>query len=302
MAYRSLAILSALVSVVLAQSTNSLIPASISTGCAAYLSNLNTNTQIQSCLSPITTALAPFSPTNNLTSCSSSTVNTALGSLCSSTTCSQSIFTSQLGAFYANCTAELTSSPNSQVKLIYDAIYALVPFWEAMCSKDDNGDYCATKLPNSSTSGLTSGSPLYVSTDLSRRDSNSTNSTSTPILVPNPTTFQDENIAFMLLQPSMPASDLCSSCSRSILTAYITFESVALYASGLRNSTLLAGQTDLYNNITSLCGPNFLIGAVAAAGGLSQGVVGAASRIGVQELSTAVGAILGVAGLVAASL
>lgn len=86
------------------------------------------------------------------------------------------------------------------------------------------------------------------------------------------------------------------------MASFIDFESVALYASGLSHSSLFGGQTDLYNNVTSKCGSNFLNGAVAAAGGLSQGVVGAASRIGIQGLSTAMGAILGVAGLVAASL
>lgn len=128
-------------------------------------------------------------------------------------------------------------------------------------------------------------------------------SNATTALVPNTTTYQDTNLPFMFLQPSMPSSELCTTCARNILTAYIDFESSSPYAPGLSNSLLFAGQISLYNNVTSKCGQSFLNGAVQAAGGLSSGLLsGATPRSGVQELSAAVSAILGVAAFVAASL
>lgn len=87
------------------------------------------------------------------------------------------------------------------------------------------------------------------------------------------------------------------------MTPYITFESNCPYGPSISQSLLFAGQTNLYNNITSKCGSNFLSGAVQAAGGLSSGLLsGAAPQIDGQELSAAVSAILGVAALLAASL
>jgi len=79
------------------------------------------------------------------------------------------------------------------------------------------------------------------------------------------------------------------------MTSYISWESDVPYGPGLSSSTLLAGQTPLYQDIISTCGKSFLSSAVTAAGGISGGVLGGASRsIGIDFTGT-VSSILGVA-------
>jgi len=101
----------------------------------------------------------------------------------------------------------------------------------------------------------------------------------------------------------MSAAQLCTTCTRNILTPWITLGSNNPYGPGMSNSLLLAGQPALYQAINSKCPSGFLSGAVQAAGGLSGGLVsGAAPRVAGQELSIALSAILGVAAVVGASL
>lgn len=294
-----------------------MIPSGISASCTSYLTSLDDDTNFIPCTSPFTTALQQFAPSASTTP-SLTTITAALGTLCQSnafSACPQSTVTAQLGSFYAACSAELTSTPNDAVKSLYDVLYTLVPFRQAICSKDDGGNYCATQLSNTSSTGTVTlvdteksqqqtllSNYLYSTTGsgaVARRDV----SNSTSALVPNVTTYQNTNLLFMFYTPSMTASELCTTCCRNVITPYITFESSCPYALGLSNSLLLAGQVPLYNNITSKCGSSFLSGAVQAAGGISSSLAGGAAPLAVgQELSAAFSAILGVAAFVAASL
>jgi hypothetical protein len=86
---------------------------------------------------------------------------------------------------------------------------------------------------------------------------------------PNTTTFANERLLFLNLREDMPSETLCTSCTRNVLTSYITWESNINYAPGLSSSQLLTGQSKLYAGVQNTCGRNFLSGAVQAAGGLS---------------------------------
>ncbi|KAF9221742.1 hypothetical protein BS17DRAFT_757119 [Gyrodon lividus] len=315
MAIRSFAIVSVLISAALAQSSsNPLIPSGISSGCTSYFTSLNNDEGFASCTSPFTTALQEFAPGTNAINATTANINTALNNLCSSNAfnaCPESTIRSQLSSFYAACSAELTSTPNQDVKRTYDSLYILMPLRQAVCSKDDNGKYCAAEL--SSSSG-TVGNVDVVDPEESRKqvllnqylystpDGISPNvvarrrdlSNTTAALIPNTTTYQDTNLVFLFLEPSMNNTSLCTTCTRNIMTSYITFESNCPYAPGMSSTLLLSGQTALYNNITSKCGASFLSGAVQAAGGLSSGIMsGAAPRSISQDISVAVSAILG---------
>ncbi|EGO03019.1 hypothetical protein SERLA73DRAFT_176515 [Serpula lacrymans var. lacrymans S7.3] len=321
---KSIAVLSVLVSAVVAQSSSSnttanpLIPTDISQGCSSFLNSLNSNSNLTACTSPIVSATSAFGPGANSSSPSSSDVNSALSSLCASsafTNCPDSIIGGQLSAFYSACSAELTSSPNDDVIRIYDTLYVLTPLRQAVCSKGDNGQYCVTQVTNgmnSSSTGVGSVDIVIPGSDqakvsnlyytpqvLSRRDDSNT----TAALIPNTTTYHDTNLVFLFLQPSMSSSSLCTACTRSILTPYITFESNRPYAPGLSTSPLMSGQTALVSAIQSQCGTNFLSGAVQAAGGISSGILsGAASRSLSQDLNGPVSIFLGMAALAVASL
>ncbi|KAF9238644.1 hypothetical protein BU15DRAFT_75094 [Melanogaster broomeanus] len=320
MAVRSFAIVSVFISAALAQSSaNPLIPAGISDSCNTYLTNLNGNADFASCTSPFTTALQQFAPGTNASTVSTSTINSALNNLCSTSAfseCPDSTIRSQLTLFYGACAAELTSTPNQSVKSMYDALFVLVPLREAVCSKDDNGKYCAAELnstsspagnvylvdPEQSSKQELLREYLYSEPQqipASRRDVSNT----TTALVPNITTYQATNLVFLFLDPSMNATSLCTTCTRNIITPYITFESSCPYAPGLGSSLILSGQPALYGNITSKCGANFLSGAVQAAGGLSSGILsGSAPHSISQDVSVAVSAILGAAAFAVASL
>jgi len=96
-------------------------------------------------------------------------------------------------------------------------------------------------------------------------------------LIPNMTTYQSTNLAFLFYTPNLNATQLCTSCLRSVLTAYIQFESNTPYAPGQNNSLILNTQTALYTAVQGKCGATFLSGAVQAAGGLSNTGIGSSA-------------------------
>lgn len=179
-----------------------------------------------------------------------------------------------LAQFYQKCSAELTSKPVDSVKQTYDVLYALTPFRTALCSKDDDGSYCVTKVPAASglknaisTGGSSVLTPGEIMNSLSQKAPTVVRRADTTALLPNITTFKNTNILFLFLQPE------CKTCTRNVLASYLDFESNTPYAPGLGQSVLLASQTVLYDNVTNTCGKPFLSGAVQAAGGLSGGTL-----------------------------
>ncbi|KAL5525408.1 hypothetical protein ACEPAF_9278 [Sanghuangporus sanghuang] len=310
---------------------SSLIPTNISSGCSSFLESLNSNSTLASCIVPVVNATSAFSPlSNSSVNASSSAVNSALGTLCSTSTlssgCSDADIRGQLSSFYSSCGDELTgASPDQDVIRIYDVLYTIIPLKDSVCSKDDSGNYCVTQISASSNSTDQSSASASVSVDSSK---SSVTSTSQDIyelvqnnlwsyasdsslkkrgseddvaaLIPNITTFRSTNLAFFFLSEDTPSDQLCTSCTRSVLTSYMTFEQSVPYALGIANSPLLGGQSDLYNAITSECGSSFLSGAVQAAGGISDGIIsGAAPRMSTEGgvFTATAAAVLGLVAL-----
>ncbi|KAI0056866.1 hypothetical protein BV25DRAFT_1920610 [Artomyces pyxidatus] len=294
---KSFALLTVFATVALAQS-NPLIPTGISNGCSTFLESLNNDTSLAQCTQPLITASSQFGPSSNATGPpSAAAISSALNTICAtSSSCPDTIIRTQLASFYAACQAELTSSPNSDVLRTYDVLYALTPLKQAVCSKDDSGKYCATSL--STGSNTTARIANVGGADLTKTLFTTVGGTvkrdaAQVALIPNVTTYRQNNLVFLFLQPSLPSSELCVSCTRNIVTAYTTWETTVPYAPGLTNSPLLGGQPDLYNAITSTCGASFLSGSVqAAGGGLSGGLLGAAPR-SVDSQVALVGSFLG---------
>lgn len=294
---KTFAIISVLTTVALAQSstssaaaasstTNPLIPSGISTGCSQFLTTLDSDSTLKACTAPLISATSQYGPGGSATSSpSAASITSALDSLCSTSNgCTESTIQGKLAEFYSACSVELTSSPNADVVQMYDILYTLVPLKTAVCSKDDNGKYCVTeshKPSNSSatpsglsnaiasvnTGGLTPAEileNLYSPAVLSRR-------AQSPAIQPNTTTIGGTNLPFLFLQPSLAAANLCTACTRNVLTSYIQFESDVPCALGIGSSPMLNGQSALYSAVQATCGKNFLSGAVQAAGGLSDG-------------------------------
>ncbi|KAI1783212.1 hypothetical protein LXA43DRAFT_356934 [Ganoderma leucocontextum] len=290
-------------SVTLAQ-TVSLIPSGIGASCSSFLNAFNQDTTLTTCTSSLITASGAFAPTTNATATtpSASDAKTALAAVCAaSTSCTESAVRSKLADFYQACTDELTSSQNKDVIRTYDVLYALIPLKNAICSKDDSGNYCVSTI--ASTTSQSASQLANIAQSLSVPASTSSNARRAAQVVaavaPNATTFANNNLLFILLQPTLAKDALCQTCTRNVLTSYISFESSTPYAPGLAASVLLSGQSTLYQAVQSTCGSTFLSGAVAAAAGLSGGVVGQASGSGA---SRTILANTGVAGMLVAAV
>ncbi|KAF7794873.1 hypothetical protein EIP86_006015 [Pleurotus ostreatoroseus] len=251
---KSFAVFSLFVSVAVAES---LIPSGISDGCSSYLNQLDSDTTLKSCTSALVSATSAFASSS---SPSSDAVSSALSSLCSAdSACSDTAIRTSLASFYSACEDELTSNINTEVLQLYDVLYTLSPLQQATCSKDDSGNFCATQIQGSAPDA----SSLFTSDQ--------------ETLTPNFSTLEQTNAAFLYLTPDLTSDKLCTSCTRSIMTAYISFESNLAYAPGLAQSVLLSGQTALYKQISTTCGANFMNNAVQAAGSLSDSIINANS-------------------------
>ncbi|THV03504.1 hypothetical protein K435DRAFT_817240 [Dendrothele bispora CBS 962.96] len=285
--FSKLAVISALSTAAWAQSSTAsaspLVPSGISSSCSTYLNSLNSNSDILSCTQNLVQATANYGPGGNSTSSSASSMSSSLTSICAtSTSCDESKVRTILTSFASSCNAELTSNKNDAVLRTYDVLYALVPMRNAICSKDDSGKWCVSQINSSGGASVSASvalannavdvgskanaddiqANLWVSASSTKRDD---------AVYPNVTTFASNDLPFLAINGDGSYAQLCTACTRNVMTAYIDFESSSPYAPGLTNSVLLNGQNNLYNKIQSTCGPSFLNGAVQAAGSLSDG-------------------------------
>ncbi|KAF9784519.1 hypothetical protein BJ322DRAFT_1064889 [Thelephora terrestris] len=301
---QSLAIVSLLATAVYAQ-TNPLIPQGISSGCATFMSTLDSDPQILSCTTAFSNAVSTFGVGANPGTVTTSTITSTLNTLSSSlSACSESVIRSKLTDFYTACSNELTSSPNPDVIRAYDVLYVHFPFSQAVCTKDDSGNYCVlevgstlnltnTLLSTAGSAGTDPANDLWVpiTSDNQRRAQEQ-------VIIPNVQQFKALNLVFLALQPSLAAAQLCTPCTRNIFNQYIQFMSDISYAPGIGNSPLMGGETDLYNAIQQKCGAAFLSGSVQAAGGISNGLInGGAAGISVNARTVAGALFATVAGL-----
>lgn len=314
-----------------AQNTT-LIPASISDACSTFLSTLNNDSTLSTCVQPLINATASFAPTSggNL---SSDDVNYTLGSICKNRAgCDDSTIRTWLSSFYSSCQAELTGSDtyNAQVRELYDILYVVNPLKAAVCAIDSsNQKYCINEIiaaeqangtsaaaPSASGNGTLlvslasdSWSPvqfaaenLYIavssSVALSKRMLNLL-STRAPaqanfatIITPNTTTYRNTNLPFLFLQPSMSSGSLCTPCTREIMVSYITWESKQPYALGLSQSPILGGQSKLWSAINSTCGQAYVNAITSEVGSFTTQPGSTGGAFGQMEIPTIAGLAL----------
>jgi hypothetical protein len=271
------------------------------------MNQLDSNSDLGACTSSLISATKAYGPGGNATA-SSSGISSTLSNLCdsSASTCPDSLVRTTLASFQSACSAELNGRNNDVVRT-YDIFYTLSPLRNAICSKDETGSWCLTKAAStlsasskavvdlasqksSSTSKSDSVAP-YLAVQLQKRDESGA-------MYPNTTTFCKNNLAFAFLKPSLSNDTLCSTCTRNILSAYITFEMSVPYAPGLGQSQILCGQSDLIDGIKNTCGTTFLssAGGVQAAGSLSGNLGGTSAGF---QLSANINGILAAIGAVA---
>ncbi|GAA5987494.1 hypothetical protein JCM10908_001977 [Rhodotorula pacifica] len=144
-------------------------------------------------------------------------------------------------------------------------------------------------------SGSGSAAPAASASSTGKSASSSSSSTQTvslsdagvhafdvPSILPDAQTWSSSNLPFLFLSPNMSSSVLCSSCTKSILSAYVAWESRMPYALGLANSPLLSGQGNLWTGLGQVCGTGFLQAVTQQAGeaNLAGGALASVSRVG----------------------
>ncbi|VDB90018.1 unnamed protein product [Peniophora sp. CBMAI 1063] len=291
---KSAVVATAFVSVALAanSTTSPLVPSGISDGCSTFLTSLNTDGTLTSCLSSINSATSAFGPTAT-SSADASAVTSALAQLCSSTSCQASDLQTALTNFRSACSAELVgASTNKDTIAIYDSLYMINPLKTALCAKSDNA-YCVTSLSTSSSNSKRDATlaPLV------KRDSQ-------VVLKPNTDTYNSQNVAFVRLSASDSSDVLCGDCSKQVQEAWIDALNSQSYAPGIANSVMFSGQPALYNATTTACGTDFFSSDSTVnnvGGGLAGGVVSASGAAPNHAVSGAAG-VLGALVLAALSL
>lgn len=84
--------------------------------------------------------------------------------------------------------------------------------------------------------------------------------------LPNIQTWTSTGLPFMFLSQNMSSNILCTTCTKEILGAYVSWELRQPYALGLGNSPLLSKQSDLWTGIGEVCGTGFLSAVAQEAG------------------------------------
>lgn len=257
------------------------------------MTSLDSDPQILSCTKAFTSAVTNFGVGSDSSTVSASTVTSTLNTLSTSlSACSESVIRGKLTDFYAACSNELTSSPNPDVTRAYDVLYVLYPFSQAVCTKDDSGNYCVLEV--GSTSNSTKTLLSSDSTDSPPVDglwsplpNGNTRRGEDQVVIPNLQEFKRLNLVFLGLLPSLTADQLCKPCTRNVLNQYIQFMSSIPYAPGIQNSPTMGGETDLYNAVQQKCGAPFLSGSVQAAGGISGNILNGAAGLSVHTRTVA---------------
>jgi hypothetical protein len=314
-----------------------MIPAGLSAGCSKYLDSLDKHAGFKQCVEPLYNITSNFNPLTGLglENVTTSTVTSTLTQLCaSSTKCDDSQLRSYLGQFYSACSVELTSTEASyseRIREMYDYLYIVNPFRAAVCTKDGASQkYCvleiasqaaaasaapneaenATSVANSTTNEAAQNLVIYNPiSDLTRRmfpqlSARAPGDAQTSYMTPNATTYRSTSLPYLFLQADMSSKLLCSTCTKSIMAAYISWESQVPYALGLGSSPILGGQQDLWSGIGQTCGANFT-DSISAQAGVSNTtgatVMGAANKLVVGQ-GLVSGAVLAVVGTIVASM
>lgn len=120
-------------------------------------------------------------------------------------------------------------------------------------------------------------------------------------MTPNATTYRTTSLPYLFLQSNMAASVLCSPCTKSVMAAYIAWETSVPYALGLDSSPILGGQSNLWTGIGNTCGSNFT-DAISAQAGVSNTTGATVMGAGHKVSAGVSGAALVLVGTVLASL
>lgn len=135
-----------------------MIPANLTGSCTTYLHSLNVDAKFAQCIQPLSNITALFNPAsgqNDASAYATSDITRTLANLCSNSainTCSSSLVRSYLSQFYSACKTELQANDNGNaaVRDLYDFLYVVTPFRNAICTKNGaSSKYCVLEIGSS---------------------------------------------------------------------------------------------------------------------------------------------------------
>lgn len=286
-------------------SSSTLIPSGLSAGCSTFLTALNSDATLSACVTPLLTATNAAAISSNASSLATSLDALCAAEGCSNTfvrgrltdfygNCSAELADEGQTAVRSMYDILFTVVPLKEVVCTKDAdsgsycVSALSANGTAAASSSStsNGTAAATNgtnvvLSNAAAVQGSSASPAqFAGAHLSVGSLASTFAlsaakralapssavtTGSDGTYPNATTYRSTNLPYLFIQPSDPASVLCSSCAQAVFTAYAGWETQTTYALGLAESPILGGQADLWAAADSTCGSTWIAGIVNAA-------------------------------------
>lgn len=129
------------------------IPSDASSGCQAYINVFNQNTAFSQCTDPLLSAVTQYTKATSQKGATpvsdANALTTALDALCTAGAgCSAGQMKNIVRTFASDCLEDLVA-PRQDVVSLYDKLYLITPFQNALCAKDDKNDYCVTCVPAS---------------------------------------------------------------------------------------------------------------------------------------------------------
>lgn len=182
---------------VLGQSGAFEVPTGVSSDCAAFLTSLNTDSGLDTCLSSITTATQSLNATDSI---STDQLTASFTDLCSSdSACPTSSIRTLLNDFSEKCADDLVQ--NQDVSSTYDLLYNVIPMLRSVCMKDPaSGGFCALQQSTLGKAQL----------ELPTGDE-------AEIVMANLDAIGTANTGFLFMTPDTDTTALCSACFQYVM-------------------------------------------------------------------------------------
>lgn len=254
-----------------------LIPTNISSSCYTLLTQLDEDHVFDQCTQPLINATNAFATSSQ--GAQPVSMTNALHGLCAANDgCDRPLVRQFIAQFWDQCTDELEARQDQIVQL-YEYLYIFIPFRDAICSRNQQGDYCLAALAPSMATDADSDMVQLYRRGVPDIDANDVESDAywerVMPSIPRASTLAAKMPALPQLQPqqiffflsgSSPKDTLCTECARHVLASYIRFELSAPYALGLDSSQVLQSQQAIFEQAKHVCGSDFVESLNAEAG------------------------------------
>ena len=267
-----------------------LVPTNISSSCYTLLTQLDEDHVFDECTQPLINATNAFATSSQ--GPQPANMSSALQGLCAANDgCDRTLVHQFIAQFWDQCADELEARQDQVVQL-YEYLYIFIPFRDAICSRNQQGDYCLSALAPSMAGDADTDMVQLYRRGVPDVDANDVESdaywervlpsipraSTLAAKAPDLPTLQPQQV-FFFLSGSSPKDTLCTECAHHVLASYIRFELSAPFALGLDSSPVLQSQQAIYEQAKKVCGASFVeqLNAEAGIQAFSEPASGAAS-------------------------